>query len=63
MKLQIFIETGEGEILVDRTFAIVDGIAPKIELQEIIDDASKYLHEQEVTDEVNSMIRDDKAQS
>lgn len=45
MKLHIYIETEEGGVLIDRSYQVVDGNAPKVELQDIIDDAIKSLKE------------------
>jgi hypothetical protein len=66
MKIQIFVETGEGEILIDRTFMVIDERAPDINIQEIVDDAIKHermLLEDEVKVEAQRLVEQDKAQS
>lgn len=45
MKLQIFIETGEGSVVIDKTFQIIDERAPSINLQDIVDEAVQSLKE------------------
>lgn len=61
MKLHLFIEEDEGSVILDRSFFIVEGNAPVINLQDIVDDAVKY-KEDEIKTEAERLINQDKAQ-
>lgn len=45
MKLNIMIETLEGGILIDRSYFLLGEKAPNIKLQDLVDDAMKYLEQ------------------
>jgi len=63
MKIQIFIETAEGAILIDRSYLVRDGNAPQIDMQDLVDDAIKYKEQRdkELVDEANILVRNDLA--
>ena len=54
MKIQIFIEGEEGQVLIDRSYQVVDGNAPAIDLQDLVDDAVRYDNEAK---EVNMFLQ------
>ncbi len=67
MKIQIFILDGhEDRVLIDRRFAVIDGNAPRINLQDIVDDAVKQVTKKKVDAmelEARRLIAQDKENS
>lgn len=60
MRIQIFIEGGIGgekeEILIDRSYLVLNKKAPNIDLQELVDQAYVYL-DQQLKDEINHLTQ------
>lgn len=67
MKLQIFIlDDNDDRVIIDRRYAIIEGNAPEINLQEIVNDAISYTtvnSEDEINLEAKRLIQQDKAES
>jgi len=56
MKMQIFIEGERGEILIDRSYGIMNEKAPNIYLQDLIDDAIEYQKDSDLRMEANQLV-------